>query len=448
MGSNEHTYDLVIRADRVVTAAGERPAAVAVRGGTIAYVGDLEADLTAPIDLRLAADEVLIPGVVDGHVHVNEPGRTEWEGFATATRAAAAGGTTTIVDMPLNSIPSTTTPEALRTKLDAATGQLTCDVAFVGGAVPQNIGALRPLSEAGVVAFKSFLAPSGVDEFEHISRDQLRAHLGELATFDGVLMVHAEDPDVLEAAPVPDGRSYDAFVGSRPQDAEVTAIEWAVATAQQTGARLHIVHVASADALPVIAAAKRDGVRITAETCPHYLTFTAEQIPDGATQYKCCPPIRDKAVQEALWDGLRAGTLDWVASDHSPATVDVKGLDTGDFETAWGGIASVELLLRAVWTGARARGVALSDVVGWVCERPAAHLGLARKGRIEPGYDADFVVFAPEQTQLIDVHRLHHKNPVTPYDAVELAGGIRATYLRGRLVDLDQPHGRAVLAHS
>lgn len=444
MDSTKSSYDLVIRADRVVTPAGERPAAVAVSGGTIALVTDKDAPLSAAEELTLAADLVLLPGVVDSHVHINEPGRTEWEGFATATRAAVAGGTTTLADMPLNSIPPTIDTAAMQLKLDATVGKLSCDVGLLGGAVPDNIGGLAELDAAGVVGFKSFLAPSGVDEFGHIDEAQLEKHLAELAGFGGLLMVHAEDPAVLEAAPAPQGRSYAAFVASRPEQAEVSAIRWAADVAERTGARLHVVHVASADALAEIAAAKAAGTQLTAETCPHYLHFAAEEIPDGGTQYKCCPPIRAAAIRERLWGALVDGTLDWVASDHSPATVDVKGLETGDFGTAWGGIASVQLLLNVVWNGARQRGIPIADVARWLSERPAAALGLPAKGAIEQGRDADLVVFAPDEAHTIDVRELQHRNPVSPYDGVELYGVVKATYLRGHRVDLGDPRGQVV----
>lgn len=446
MVSAEGSYDLVIRAERVVTPQGERAAAVAMVDGAIALVTERDAPLQAAREVTLADDEALLPGVVDSHVHINEPGRTEWEGFESATRAAAAGGTTTIVDMPLNSIPATTTVPALQLKLAAAEGKLACDVAFLGGAVPDNVGALRELREAGVVAYKSFLTPSGVDEFANISRDELFQHCHEIARCGGMLMVHAEDPAVIDGAAPPHGRSYPAFVASRPPEAEMEAVGWCIDAARRTGAHVHIVHVSSDRVLPLLAQAKAEGVSITAETCPHYLHFAAEQIPDGGTQYKCCPPIRGGATREALWEGLRSGALDWVASDHSPATVEVKDLDTGDFETAWGGIASVQLLLNVVWDGARQRGFGLADLARWISERPAAACGLTRKGRIEAGCDADVVVFAPEARHLIQASSLQHKNPVTPYDGVELVGVVRATYLRGRLVEPGQHRGQVVLS--
>jgi allantoinase len=383
--------------------------------------------------VTLADDEVLLPGLVDSHVHVNEPGRTEWEGFATATRAAAAGGITTIVDMPLNSVPATTTLEALRVKRTAAAGQVAVDVAFWGGAVPGNAGELRVMHEAGVVGFKCFLLDSGVPEFPPLDDAGLRAALGELATFDGLLIAHAEDASVVDAAPEPAGASYAAFLASRPPAAEETAIGRLVAATRDTAARSHVVHLADGDALPLLRAARASGVRITVETCPHYLTFAAEDVPDGDTAFKCCPPIRESAHREALWGALAAGDVDLVVSDHSPCTPDLKRLDVGDFGLAWGGIAGLQVALPAVWTGARARGIPLAQVVGWMSAAPARLAGLPGKGAIAVGRDADLVAFAPDEA--FTVGRLEHRNPVTPYAGRELTGVVRRTWLRGQPAD-------------
>jgi allantoinase len=383
--------------------------------------------------VTLDGDEVLLPGLVDSHVHVNEPGRTEWEGFATATRAAAAGGITAIVDMPLNSVPPTTTVDALHVKRATAEGQVSVDVAFWGGAVPGNAEQFRPMLEAGVVGFKCFLLDSGVPEFPPLDDAGLRAALTELAAVDGLLIAHAEDADVIAAAPEPAGRSYAGFLASRPGTAEESAIARLVAAARDTGARVHVVHLADADALPLLRAARADGVRITVETCPHYLTFAAEEVPDGATAFKCCPPIREAAHREALWAALVEGDIDLVVSDHSPCAPELKRLDVGDFGSAWGGIASVQVALPVIWTGARARGIGLVQVVRWMSEAPARLAGLPGKGAIAPGKDADLVAFAPDERRRVGA--LHHRHPVTPYAGRELVGTVRRTWLRGRPVD-------------
>jgi allantoinase len=431
--------DLVVRADRVVTADGVAGRAVGVRHGVVVAVEPRDADLSSAEVVELGEDEVLMPGVVDSHVHVNDPGRTHWEGFVSATRAAAAGGVTTVVDMPLNSIPPTVDVAALEVKRKTAEPQAFVDVGFWGGAVPGNLADLRPLHAAGVFGFKCFLPDSGVDEFPPLDPVGLEAAMRELRTFDGLLIVHAEDPHALERAPSAQGSSYAGFLSSRPRSAEDRAVARVVELSRRTGCRVHVLHVSSGDTLPAVRAARRDGVRITAETCPHYLSFCSEEIPDGATPYKCCPPIRGSADRDRLWRGLREGDIDLVVSDHSPSTVELKCLDTGDFGAAWGGISSLQLGLPAVWTQARARGFDLSHVARWMCEGPARQTGMRRKGRIEVGYDADFGVFAPDDSFTVEPHELHHKNAVTPYAGSRLTGVVRDTWLRGRKVDVDAP---------
>jgi allantoinase len=381
-------------------------------------------------------DLALLPGLVDTHVHVNEPGRTDWEGFATATRAAAAGGITTIVDMPLNSVPPTVDVASLSVKRRAATGQCYVDVGFWGGAVPGNLTSLTALHEAGVFGFKCFLVDSGVTEFGHLDAAGLSA---ALSTVDALFLVHAEDPDLV--SPASASRRYADFLASRPRAAEERAVATVVEAARSTRAAVHIVHLSSSDALPMLAAARRDGVRITAETCPHYLSLAAEEVPDGATEFKCSPPIREAANREALWGGLRTGVLDGVVSDHSPCPPDLKRPETGDFGAAWGGIASLQLGLPVVWTQAGARGLALADVARWMAERPAAIAGLTRKGRIAGGADADLVAFAPDDEFTVDPTRLHHRHAVTPYAGRVLRGVVHATWVRGKRVG-DVPRGR------
>jgi allantoinase len=434
----------VVRARRVVLPDGERAAAVHVRDGVITAVTGFDDAGDQPV--TLAEDEVLLPGLVDSHVHVNEPGRTEWEGFASATRAAAAGGITTIVDMPLNSIPPTVDVAALHVKREVAEGQVSVDVAFWGGAVPGNAGRLQALLAAGAVGVKCFLLDSGVPEFPPLDDGELRAALTTLAEVDGLLIAHCEDDDVIAAAPQVSGVSYADFLASRPGAAEETAIGRLIAAARDAvvggrGARVHVVHLADADALPMLRKARAEGVRITVETCPHYLTFSAEEVPDGATSFKCCPPIREATHREALWAALAAGDIDLVVSDHSPCTPELKRLDVGDFALAWGGIAGLQVTLPVVWSGARARGLALSDVVRWMSTAPARLTGLTGKGGIAVGKDADLVAFAPDERW--SVAELHHRNPVTPYAGRELTGAVRRTWLRGWVLeDGGHPRGR------
>ncbi len=432
--------ELLFRASRAVVGGREVAASVRVRDGVIVAVEDHAADPAGADLVELGGDEVLLPGLVDTHVHVNEPGRTEWEGFASATRAAAAGGVTTIVDMPLNSIPPTTTVAGLEVKAAAAWSQVYVDVGFWGGAVPHNLADLEPLHDAGVFGFKCFLLPSGVEEFPELSPVQLANALEETGRLGALLIAHAEDAaEVTEAS----GTAYAGFVASRPQAAERSAIERLIATAKLTGARAHVVHLSAAEALPAIRTARAAGVQLTVETCPHYLTLTAEEVPDGHTEFKCCPPIRDAANRDLLWAALAAGDIDVVVSDHSPCLPELKRFDTGDFGQAWGGISSLQLGLPAMWTEARRRGHDLADLAGWMADGPARLVGLDRKGRIEPGMDADLCVFAPDQEFVVDPARLWHKNPVSAYAGRTLSGTVRRTWLRGSLVDpAGPPTGR------
>ncbi|MFZ5482135.1 MAG: allantoinase AllB [Myxococcota bacterium] len=400
-----------------------------VEGGVIARIGAYDEPASDVVDLgRL----VLAPGLVDTHVHVNEPGRTAWEGFATSTRAAAAGGVTTIVDMPLNSIPPTTSVAGLLAKAQAAEGKCHVDVGLCGGLVPGNAGELRAIRDAGALAFKCFLAPSGVDEFPHCEADDLAAGMRALADVGAPLLVHAELPGPLRDPSGPP-RSYRTWLDARPPAAEEEAVARVLALVEETRARAHVVHLSAASALGLFVRARERALPLSVETCPHYLHFAAERIADGAVAFKCAPPIRGEANRAALWDALRQGLIDQVVTDHSPASPDVKCADSGDFARAWGGIASLQIGLPAVWSEARTRGVAFDTVVRWMSESPARLVGLwGRKGAIAPGFDADFAAWDPDAPMVVD--RLFHRHPMTPYLGESLYGRVHATWLRGRKV--------------
>jgi allantoinase len=431
--------DLIVRGKHVLTPEGERPAAIHIRDGVISAISDFD-DVPSGIPVHDAGYSAVMPGIVDTHVHINEPGRTEWEGFSTATRAAAAGGVTTLIEMPLNSIPATTSAPAYREKLAAAQSKLWVDVGFWGGVVPGNTAELHPLWEAGVFGFKCFLVLSGVEEFEHVTESDLRAALPKLRALGAPLLAHAELPGPIEnavaklssAAPP---RAYSTWLASRPRQAENEAIELLLRLARECEARVHIVHLSSSDALAPLRLAKRNGLRVTVETCPHYLTFAAEEIPDGATQFKCAPPLRERENREKLWSALGDGTIDLIASDHSPCPPSMKLCDQGDFLRAWGGIASLQLSLPAVWTEARSRGYALTHLADWMCSGPARLAGLERsKGAIIVGGDADLVIWNPEAKFRVETARLHHRHKLMPYAGRELFGVVETTYLRGHKI--------------
>jgi len=455
MGQN----DLVIRSRRVVLPDSVASASVHVVRGRIAAVASFD---EIPSDCEIVEagqDSVVMPGLVDTHVHVNEPGRTEWEGFATATRAAAAGGVTAIVDMPLNSIPATTTSAALTAKLAATNGKLAVDVGFWGGVVPGNTNEIAKLWDAGVVGFKCFLVHSGVDEFPNVSESDLLQTMPELARLGATLIVHAELPGPIEsaccastdAAADADARNYDTFLRSRPREAENAAVELMIRLSRETGCRIHIVHHSSADALRMLRQAKASGVPLTIETCPHYLHFAAEDIRAGATEFKCCPPVRERANREQLWDALRDGTIDMVVSDHSPCPPELKLPVQGDFMKAWGGISSLQLRLPIMWTEARARGFELTQLAEWLCAAPARQVGWGRqKGSIRVGSDADLVIWNPDRQFRVAPEMIHHRHKLTPYAGEVLKGVVEKTFLRGQIVYDDgefslDPPGQIVL---
>src|SRR5271165_6989989 len=435
-GSSTGRHNFIIRGKRVITPEGERAASIRICDGVIVAVSPFE-ETTAGLPVYEAGDLAVMPGVVDTHVHINQPGRTEWEGFTTATRAAAAGGITTLIEMPLNSIPATTNVAGLQEKIRGATGKVTVDTGFWGGLVPGNTKELAPLWEAGCFGFKCFLVNSGVAEFAHVSEADLRESLVELARIGAPLLAHAELPGPIEMAEKrrpadASGRSYKTWLEARPRVAENEAVALLLRLGNEYGTRIHIVHLASADAISHINAAKANQARISVETCPHYLALDVENIPDGATEFKCAPPIREAENRERLWAALGDGTLDMIATDHSPCPPEMKQPEKGDFMQAWGGIASLQLSLPVVWTEAVARGYALTHLAKWLCTGPARLAGLElKKGAIAVGHDADLVIWNPEATFRVDPEKLYHRHKLTPYAERKLAGVIETTFLRG-----------------
>ena len=458
--------DLIIRGRNVVLSDSLEgrhkvaPATIHIRDGRIAFVGSYDAVAPAIEVVEANDDSIVMAGLVDSHVHVNEPGRTSWEGFTTATRAAAAGGVTTIVDMPLNSIPPTTTLAGLNEKLNAARSQCHVDTAFWGGVVPGNTAELALLKDAGVVGFKCFLIHSGVDEFPNVTEADLRQALPELTRLGSLLIVHAEMPGPVERAGMAccgaeannvDTTAYATFLASRPRAAENEAVELMIRLCREFGTRIHIVHHSSADALPLLAQAKKDRLQVTAETCPHYLTFAAEDVPPGATEFKCCPPIRERENREQLWQALGAGTLDMIVSDHSPCPPEMKLRESGDFLQAWGGISSLQFRLPVVWTEAQKRGFEIADVAEWLCRAPARLVGLEeQKGSVKVGCDADLVFWNPGKSFRIEPGLIQHRHKLSPYANFEFTGAVETTFLRGRKIYdagelMGAPQGRLLL---
>ncbi|MFB9311990.1 allantoinase AllB [Nocardioides plantarum] len=427
-----------VRAQRVLVGDSFVPATLALRGERIASIESFDHDVDGVV-LQVPETAYVVPGVVDTHVHINEPGRTEWEGFVSATEAAALGGATTLVDMPLNSVPPTTTLAGLKAKQEAAAGELMVDVGFWGGAVPGNVADLEPLWDAGVFGFKCFLSPSGVEEFPPLDPAQFLEALTEVARFDGLMIVHAEDAAVLEAAPAPSSRAYADFLLSRPDESERAAIRQVLDGARETGARVHVLHLSSARALDLIADARAEGLRVTVETCPHYLCFAAETIPDAAPQFKCCPPIRDRGNREELWSALRAGVIDTIVSDHSPATAEEKNRGDGDLQQAWGGVSGLQVGFSAVAQEARRRGIPLAQVSRWMSRHTADLVGLGHKGRIEVGADADLAVYDTGVTFRIEATRLAHRNPISAYDGLTYGGRVTRSVVRGNAIDVERP---------
>lgn len=425
--------DLIIKSRRVATPRCVEPAAVLIQGGTIQSVQPYDRFKSSGPVLDVGS-LVVMAGLVDTHVHLNDPGRSEWEGFETGTRAAAAGGITTVVDMPLNSKPVTTSAQALMVKMASAEGRVWTDIGFWGGVVPGNEGELEPMIESGVFGFKCFLVHSGIEDFPCVAESDLRKAMLLLARRNVPLLAHAElactQPPIAD-----DPRSYGGYLASRPKAWENEAIKLLARLSRETGCRTHIVHLSSAEALPIIAEARRVGAPLTVETCPHYLSFASEEVPDGRTEFKCAPPIREAANRERLWGAFPEGLVDFVVSDHSPCLPELKARETGDFTAAWGGISGLQLTLPAVWTQARARGFKVEDLALWLSSNPARFAGLGRrKGRIAWGADADIVVWDPDASVAVEPGMLEHRHKLTPYAGRSLLGKVKMTFLRGTQV--------------
>lgn len=439
-----------LRSERVVTPQGIQKAAVVIDGGAIRDIREFN-DIPPNWPVEDAGDLVVMPGLVDTHVHINEPGRTEWEGFETATRAAAAGGITTLVDMPLNSSPVTTSVAAFREKLSAAEGKMYVDCGFYGGLVPGNTNEIPGLVASGVLGFKAFLIHSGIDEFVNASESDLRAGMPILARHGIPLLVHCELQSTLAKPQTANPRSYADYLASRPRLWEHDAIALMIRLCREFRCRTHIVHLSSANAIPSLRAARRDSLPLTVETCPHYLFFAAEDIPEGDTRFKCAPPIRERENRERLWEGLREGVIDFVVSDHSPSPPHLKLTNEGDFQKAWGGIASLQFGLPILWTEARKRGFSIEHLTHWMCKGPAELVGLhKRKGTIAPGFDADLVVWNPEEDFTVERDRIFHRHALTPYEGKRLQGKVVKTYLRGEKIFEDHkfishPRGTVLL---
>jgi allantoinase len=430
----------MVRSRRVVLPDRIAPACLHIRDGVISKIASWD-EIDPSAELFDAANQAILAGAVDIHAHINEPGRTHWEGFERATQAAAAGGITTLMDMPLNSIPPTTSANALARKIESTVGKLWIDVGFHGGIVPGNGSDLPSLTRAGVIALKCFLCDSGVDEFPAVTIAQLATALHKLTGLDPWILVHAEASEILEAArarlstdPARGDWTYADYLRSRPDKAEYRSIEQLIELAQRSRARIHIVHLSSATALPLIAQAKAKRVAITAETCPHYLSFDAETIGDRATELKCAPPIRSAANRDKLWQGLKEGVIDVIASDHSPCPPELKAGANGNFAQAWGGIASLQCTLAAVWSEALQRGFTLADLTRWMCERPAVLARLSNKGSLEVGKDADLICFAPEEEFVLQTAQLLHRHKITPYLGRRMRGVVKQTFLHGTLI--------------
>ncbi len=425
-------FDLVIKSKRIITPAGENKGIVIIKDGIIIDVVESLDNESECIDIE---DKILMPGVVDPHVHINEPGRTDWEGFDTATKAALAGGITTLVDMPLNSSPITTTANAFHRKLAATKGQLHTNCGFWGGVIPGNETEIEQLLDIGVLGFKAFLTHSGIDEFPNVTEDDLRKAMPIIAKNNLPLLVHCELTSPFSTCGEGLGMRYQNYLHSRPRKWEDDAIALMIRLCEEYNCHVHIVHLSSSGSIEQIAKAKQKGLPLTVETGQHYLYFNSEEIKDGQTQFKCAPPIREKENNDKLWKALKDGIIDLVATDHSPSTPNLKELQSGNFMKAWGGIASLQFALPVLWSAAKKNNCTLNDLAKWLCENPAKLIGKEKnKGKIAKGYDADLIIWDDEKTFVVTEDIIQHKHKITPYLNEELSGVIEQTYLSGEKV--------------
>lgn len=451
--SNNPKNHFAIRSQRAVIDGEMQAATIVVKDGLIEQILAYEAAVDC--EINDVGNHVVMPGLVDSHVHINEPGRTEWEGFNTATQAAAAGGITTLVDMPLNCIPVTIDKASFQEKLDSVHDKLWVDCGFWGGIIPQSVDDLEELLEAGVLGCKSFLIDSGIEEFPEMHAQDLRKAMPIMAKHNVPYLIHAE-LDCGNSEPAEITEKYQSFLDSRPRSWENNAIDMMIDLNREVkdnglDCNVHIVHLSSSDAIANIEAARKEGITLTIETCPHYLTIASEDIPDGKTLFKCCPPIRENDNRELLWQGLEDGVIDFIVSDHSPCTPELKYIDTGDIEKAWGGISALQFGLPLIWTEAKPRGYALTQLAHWMSEQTAKFIGMDHvKGHIRIGYHADFVIFDDQKEYEITNAMIKHKNKITPYEGRRVTGEVLTTYLRGQLVYhqdsfMDSPKGQPLL---
>lgn len=428
--------DFGLHSTKTLIGSGFQDVTLLIKDGIISEIIPGKIDYSG-FPVEDAGDCVVMPGIIDSHVHINEPGRTAWEGFETITKAAIAGGITTLVDMPLNASPVTTSAEAFHEKIKAAQGKLHCNCGFWGGIVPGNLDKIEELIDAGVLGIKAFLTHSGIDDFPNVSISDLKTGMETIAKYNIPLLAHSEldepHPGILLFDNNP--TNYIAYLNSRPKIWEDKAVELMIGLCEKFNCPVHIVHLSSANSIEQIKIAKAKGLPLTVETCPQYLYFCAEEIPDANTLFKCAPPIRERENNEKLWKALKDGTIDFVVTDHSPATPELKKTESGNLKEAWGGIASIQFSLPVVWTAAKKRGFNLNEIATLMSSNIARFISFGHsKGHIKKGYDADIVVWDPEQKFIVKKEDIHYRHKISPYIGEKLYGVVKQTYVGGKKV--------------